>query len=59
MGRDKQPPPDEPKKRSGYTKPTEVKLYEMPENLAELSDEERLKLATEIWEDLTGKKAAE
>jgi hypothetical protein len=39
--------------------PIEVKLYEMPEDLTSLSDVDRRKLATSIWEDLTGKKASD
>ncbi len=34
-------------------KPTEVKLFEMPENLDRMTDEERHELARRIWTDFT------
>ena len=34
-------------------KPTEVMLYQMPENLDEMSDDEIHELARRIWADFT------
>ncbi len=37
----------------GGRKPAEVRLYEMPEDLDEMSDEERKELAKRIWRGFT------